>query len=398
MGLKEEAEERTAFITPGLGLYEFILLPFGLCNAPGTFQHLADTIFQGMKLSEVLVYLDDIVVFSPIFKERLVSLEKVFQRLRQTKLTLKTSKCFFGQTKIKLLGHVVGRDGIATDNSKIEAIKNFPEPTSVKKIQSFLGLCNFYRKFIMNFSLFARPLFEVTSKATKFCWGKEQQEAFNLLKEKLTTAPVLAHYNPHKGCELRTDASGEDIGAILLQEKDAEKHPVAFISRSLTKAEKNYGISQLAAVAAVWALTYLRYFTYGQPVNIVTEHHVLSWLKSIRDVTGRLARWAIKLSEYDYTVSYKSGAKQVDVDCFSRNPTMASELVEGDEDPLEVPTYLMEAKDLRKEQEQDPWVSDILTAAYSQTLNKQTGASMWHMSRVLTILLGMTQASTRPLC
>lgn len=350
VGVKEEHKELTAFCTHN-GLYEFNVLPFGLCNAPATFQALADTVFHGLKWKDVLIYLDDIIIFSKTFDEHIIKLRHVFQRLQSANLKLKPSKCSFLAKEVKILGFLVSEKGVKTDPDKIAAIEKFPPPKKIKDVQSFLGTCNFYRKFIKNYSMIAKPLHEATKK-NGFVWGAAQDSAFKDLKTALSTAPVLAHFNPHADCELRTDACSTGIGAILLQEKGDEKHPIAFISRSLTKAEKNYTISELEALAVVWSFGYLRHLIFGRHVRVVTDHHALCWLKTCRDPTGKLARWAIKLSEYNYTVVHKSGIAHKDADCLSRNPVnepTTDDVTESDE----LETYLLSTEDLYLEQRKD---------------------------------------------
>ena len=291
VGIREECKAYTSFVVSGGGSYEFNKLPFGLCNAPATFQMLVDKLFHDMKWKEILCYLDDIVVFSATFEEHLARLRGVFERLRFAGLTLKGSKCFFVQEKVKLLGHVVSSTGLAPDEDKLDAISKFPQPRSVKDIQSFLGLCNYYRKFIRNFSIIARPMYEATRKDLHFEWNETLQGVFDLLKEVLVNAPVLAHFDNQAPTELHVDASRIGIGAVLLQtDEEGKAHPIAYVSRSLTKAEKNYGISELEALGVVWSLGYLRHLIYGRPVRILTDHAAICYLKNVKNPTGRLAR------------------------------------------------------------------------------------------------------------
>ena len=358
--IKEECKPLTAFQAPGHGLWEFNFMSFGLCNAPATFQQLADQVFQDLKWKEVPIYLDDIIIFSETLEGHLEKLRKVFTRMREAGLTLKPSKCEYLKEKINILGFTVTKDGLLPEEAKLVAIKEFPKPKSVKNVQSFIGLCNYYRKCIKNFSVIARPLHEITKNDTGFKWEENQIEAFNHLKEKLITAPVLNHYNPDKDCELRVDASRDGIGAILLQEgEDEQPHPIAYASRSLTKAEKNYTITELEGLAAIWALGYLRHLIYGKPVKIVTDHHALCWLKSLKDPTGRLARWSIKLSEFDYTIVHKSGVAHKDADCLSRNPVLPPGNSENLED---IPTFLLESEDMAKLQKEDETLAELIQA------------------------------------
>ena len=202
-------------------------------------------------------------------------------------------------------------------------------------------MCNYYRKFINKFSRIAQPLYETTKK-DGFVWNEEQETAFESLKAKMTSGPVLQLFNPNVNCELRVDACRNGIGAILLQEgEDKQPHPVAYASRTLTKAEKNYSITELEALTVIWCLGYMRHMIYGRPLKIVTGHHALCWLKTLRDPTGRLARWAIKLSEYEHEIVHKSGVKHRDADCLSRYPV--KEGMEADEDASnEIYTYILD--------------------------------------------------------
>ena len=191
VGIEENSKEYTAFIMPGFGLFEFNKLPFGLCNAPSTFQDLTDRVFRGLKWSSVLVYIDDVIIYSKTFEEHLEKLREVFERLRAANLTLKTKKCTFASTQVKVLGHIVSSDVIRPDPEKLAAIKNFPQPKSIKQLQSFLGLANYYRKFIGNFSKIASPLHKLLKHNSKFKWETDQERAFDSLKTELCGSPVL---------------------------------------------------------------------------------------------------------------------------------------------------------------------------------------------------------------
>lgn len=181
--IAEDSKQYTAFVTQGQGSYEFNVLSFGLCNAPATFQELVDKVLGDLKWKEILSYIDDIIVFSETLEEHLAKLEKVFRRLREANLTLKPSKCHFLQKEVNILGYTVSAEGIKPDVSKIKAVQEFPRPKKVKDIQSFVGLCNFYRKFIQNFAVIARPLHEATKKVPGFIWGEAEEAAFAELKK-----------------------------------------------------------------------------------------------------------------------------------------------------------------------------------------------------------------------
>lgn len=369
VGIKEECKEYTAFTAPGHGLFEFNVLPYGMVNAGSVFQELADRVFEGLIWREALVYLDDIIVYSNTFEEHLARLRRVFERIRKAGLTLKPSKCAYAKSQTKVLGHVISSEGIAPDQSKLIAIKKFPRPHNVKSVQSFLGLCNYYRKFVKDFSKIARPLYDIT-KSSGFQWSDSQEKAFSTLKEKLVSAPVLHRFDPSKDCELRTDACKSGLGAILLQTgEDNQQHPVAYASRSLTKAEQNYTVSELEALGIIWSLQYLRHLVYGRKTRIVSDHHTLCFLQTARNLTGRLARWAVKLSEYDHEIVYRSGKNHKDADCLSRYPVLDA-TPQDEESALDIPTFLMEADELIQHQQADNSIR-LLTIALTNPLDPQ---------------------------
>lgn len=356
--VKEIDKSKTAFVTAE-GHFEFNVLSFGLCSAPATFQYLADTLFAELKWKKVLVYLDDIIVFAENYSEFLENLKEVLLKLREAGLTLKPSKCHFAMSSLKLLGYAVGRDGIRPDKSKVQAVSDFRTPRSVKDVQSFIGLCNYYRKFIKDFSMIARPLHDLTKKGRKFEWSEREEGAFRLLKDLLISAPVLAHYDPSLPIELRVDASGYGLGAILLQERDNVKHPIAYASRSLTKAETNYSTTEKECLAAVWALNYFRAYVWGHKVFIVSDHHALCWLKTIKEPAGRLARWSLKLQDCDYEVRHKSGKAHADADCLSRNPVLTP--TEDDEEQSnEIPLFSLTNEEISDVQRRDPALRDLI--------------------------------------
>lgn len=364
IGVKEDHREKTCFVSPD-GLYEFNVMPFGLTNAPRTFQNMINKIFSGLLFKEILVYLDDVLIFSKTFEEHIHSLRNVFARLRKYGLTLKPSKCRYAKTEITVLGHTVNSYGITPDDTKIEAISNFPVPNTVKKVQSFVGMCSFFRKYIENFARIAKPLYEITKPSASFTWGIDQQEAFETLKNKLLSAPVLRHFDPELETELRIDASREGLGAVLLQNFKGETHPIAYISRGLTKAEKNYGVTELEALTAIWALIQLRPYVFGKHIKIVTDHHALCWIQKIKDITGRLARWSIKLQDFDYTVVHKNGAAHKDADCLSRNP--CRQATEFDEVQADfVPTFTVVSENIAELQRKDPLLEKIFLALENQ--------------------------------
>lgn len=252
------------------------------------------------------MYLDDIIIFSKDVVSHIETLKEVFDCLRNANLTLKPSKCEFLKTEIELLGFKISQAGIHTNERLVNAVRRFNVPKNIKSLQRFLGLANFYRRFLLGFSKIAQPLYELLKVDTPFNWDEACQNAFDMLKDKLTSAEVLAFFDPNAKTSLHVDASRKGLGAILLQEQpNGEVRPVFYISRSLNKAEKNYDILNLEATCIIWALKTLRQFVYGRKLIIITDHLSLCYLRTLKNPTGRLARYLLILSEFDADIIQK---------------------------------------------------------------------------------------------
>jgi len=331
--VKEEHKQKTAFITPE-GLYEFNVMPFGLCNAPATFERLMDNVLRGLKWKTCLCYLDDVIIYSPDFKTHLIRLEAVLKCFDKAGLKLNNEKCKFGFEKLPLFGYIVDKNGIKPDPEKTLAIKNYPKPLNIKQVRSFLGLCSYYRKFIKGFSNIAHPLNDLTKKEEAFEWKQQQEDAFRNLKDVLSNPPVLRHYNPQSKTLLHTDASNIGLGAVLVQNDDGTERVISYASRTLLPAEKNYTTTEKECLAVLWAITKFRPYLYGRPFSVMTDHHALCWLTGLKDPSGRLARWALRLQEYEVTICYKSGKEHADSDALSRGPLALTEKNEDDDDVM----------------------------------------------------------------
>ena len=292
--------EKTSFTTCH-GLSEFQVMPFGLCNAPGTFQRLMEFVLAGLQWQTCLVYLDDVIVYGRDFDEHLKRLREVFERLRQAGLKLKPSKCFLLRPQVPHLGHVISAEGVSTDPEKVKAVQQWPVPSKVTDVRSFLGLASYYRRFIQNFPEIAAPLHRLTAKTTeKFKWSHDCDLAFRALKEKLVSAPVLAFPCFEQKFVLDCDASDYGLGAVISQRQDETEKVIAYASRVLEDRERRYSTTKKEMLAMVYAIKHFRHYLYGRPFKVRTDHNALKWLQSFKEPEGQVARWLETLAQYDY--------------------------------------------------------------------------------------------------
>lgn len=315
--MDEASQSKTAFNVPG-GHFEYTRMPFGLSTAPATFQRLMDSVLMGLKGENCLVYLDDIILYSADLGTHLQALDQVLSRLKSVNLSVQLSKCHFVVDEVDYLGHKVSKRGVEPDSSKVMAVRDYPVPKCVREVRSFLGVAGYYRRFIENFAKLGKPLFDLTKQNTTFNWTPACQTAFDTLKEKLLTAPVLVFPNFQKPFILATDASNQAIGAVLSQEIDGEEHPVAYASRTLFPAEKNYSTTEQEMLALVWSTKYFRCYLLGRPFKVITDHSALRWMLSLKEPSSRLMRWSLRLAEFDYVVEHKPGKKHTNADGLSR--------------------------------------------------------------------------------
>ena len=306
-------------------------MPFGLCNAPATFQRLMQVVLAGLEWDCCFVYIDDILVASKSFEEHLYHLQLVFDRLRKADLRLKPTKCLFLCEEVPYLGYVISKHGIRPDPSKTDKVRQFPTPTDPTKVRQFLGLASYYRRFVPGFAKVAAPLHYLTKKDVPFAWTEECEFAFSQLKQFLIEAPILCYprFGPDESFLLETDASSIGLGAVLSQKQsDGEYHPIAYASRSLQPSEKNYGISELETLALVWAVKYFRTYILGHPCTVLTDHAACLSLLNTPKPSAKLARWAMAIQEMNLTLKHRSGRSNASADALSRNPVSESESVE----------------------------------------------------------------------
>ena len=324
VGMEPTSQEKTAFTTHE-GLYEFTVMPFGLCNAPATFQRLMEGVLVGLARKKCLIYLDDVLVVGSTFSEHLDNLRDVFLRLSAVGLKLKPSKCRLARQEVIYLGYVVSASGIAADPGKVQAVVEFPTPHDVRTLRAFLGLTSYYRRFISRYSAMANPLYGLTHKDTAFDWTPKCEDAFNQLKAALTEAPVLAFPQFGRPFLLETDASGVGLGAVLSQvQDDSTNRPIAYASRTLQPHERNYGISELEALGVVWGIKHFRHYIYGHQCTVYTDHEALRSLLNTPHPSGKLARWGMALQELDLKIQYHPGKTNTRADALSRNPIALS--------------------------------------------------------------------------
>lgn len=309
--------EKSAFVTKH-GLFEFNVLPFGLCNAPSTFQRLMELVLADLQWMTCLVYLDDIIVFGRTFEEHVARLGQVLGRLKSTNLKVKPAKCTLFAKKVNYLGHVISEERVGTDPAKSETVKAWPTPTTVGEVRSFVGLASYYRRFIEGFGSIAQPLHKLTEKNRQFKWDGACQEAFDALKCKLTTAPILAYPDPTKPFILDTDASDQGIGAVLSQLHGDQERVVAYASRSLSRSERNYATTRKELLAVVAFTHHFRHFLLGQEFLLRTDHSSLQWLHNFKEPEGQVARWLEQLSSFQYYIQHRPGKQHNNADALSR--------------------------------------------------------------------------------
>ena len=335
VAVEEEDKAKTAFTTP-FGLFEYNRMPFGLCGAPATFQRLMQSCLHDQIHQLLLVYIDDVIVFSKTFEEHLERLEKVLSRLHQHGLKIKPEKCKFLQPQVSYLGYVVSADGVTTDPDKISAVQNWKVPSSVKELRSFLRFASFYRRFVKDFSKIASPLHDLQNRCLHELklakrlqvpfpkrWTTEHQQSFDKLKSLLVTAPVLGYADFSQPFIVETDASHQGLGAVLSQEIKGRKRVISYASRRLRPSERNmenYSSMKLEMLALKWAVTEkFRSYLLGSVFTVYTDNNPLKYLRTAK-LGAMEQRWASQLASFNFTIVYKSGKSNTNADALSRLP------------------------------------------------------------------------------
>ena len=409
--MDEESIEKTAFTT-GTDLWEFESMPFGLCNAPATFQRVMNYIT--MDAAHAMAYIDDLLIFSDTFEDHLKHIEDILIRLIENGLKIKPTKCEWAKDSVTFLGHIISAQGITTEPKNTEKIAKFPVPKSVKDVQKFLGLTGYYRRFVKNYAKIALPLYRLLGKVNitttkkfrltqdeinvrkkklreqrneKFIeqamkaleenallakdltedeqksrgiivindiiWSDEEQKAFEELRDNLMKAPIVIFPDFKRDFILLTDASTNAIGAVLGQlGEDGKEHAIAYFSKTLNKAQRNYSVTEKEGLAIVEAVKQFRHYLTGHRTILCTDHKPLQFMMNTKDTTGRLIRWAVRLQDLDIVVKYKQGKANANADTMSRIPTEDSGIyeitIEKIKDMLEAQREDRETQDIKK--------------------------------------------------
>lgn len=315
-------EWKTAFRTK-YGHYEYTVMPFGLTNAPASFQRFINEALGEYLDDFVIAYLDDILIFSKTIEEHTRHVRSVLRKLRIAKVQLKLKKCEFHVQETEFLGHWITQEGVQTEKTKVQAIRDWPQPKNLKELQQFTGLVNYYRRFVDRYADTMMPLFKLLKKSGDFSWGKEQQEAFEKIKDRLTTSPILVQHDPQKVTTIETDASDYAIGMRMTQPgEDGKPRPIAFHSRKLIPAELNYDIHDKELLAIVVAFKVWRVYLEGaqQTIIVKTDHKNLTYFTTTKELTRRQARWSEVLSQYDFKIVHCKGTENSQADALSRRP------------------------------------------------------------------------------
>ncbi len=316
--IKESDEWKTAFSTT-TGHYEYRVMPFGLVNSPSVVQSFINDVFRDILDHYVIVYIDDILIYSETLQEHIQHVRSILQRLINYQLYAKLEKCEFHTTSVTFLGYIISQEGVAMDESKVHAVLNWPLPSNIKELQRFLEFANFYHRFIRGFSSIAAPLTNMTKKGLRHLqWTAEAHKAFDQLKHQFTTAPILHHPDPNSPFVVEVDASNIRIGAILSQRQGdpAKLYPCAYYSRKLTPTEQNYYVGDRELLAIKSALEEWRHWLEGarHPFTVLTDHRNLEYLKTARRLNPRQARWSLFFSRFVFTVTYRPGTKNIKAD------------------------------------------------------------------------------------
>lgn len=316
--LEDDAKLKTAFSISGKGFFAYSRMPFGLCNSGATLCRLVDRVLGCDLEPHVFVYLDDVIIATNTLEHHFELLSTVADRLTSAGLTISAEKSRFCMKRLKYLGHIIGEGNIAPDSSGISAIVEYPQPTCAKDIRRLLGMAGWYRRFIPNFATLSAPLSDLLKKGSKFAWTDAARKAFDDIKEVLISAPVLASPNYELPFTIQTDASDSGIGGVLVQGVGESERAVAYFSQKLSAAQRKYQTTERECLAVIVGIEKFRAYVEGAHFTVVTDHASLQWLQNLKDPSGRLGRWALRLQPYNFTLTHRAGRLMVVADALSR--------------------------------------------------------------------------------
>lgn len=363
VGVDPKDKDKTAIITP-FGCHRYSRMPFGCSGAPSTCARLLDVVLKDVPPSSCVHYFDDVVVHGTGFDDVLTKLDCVLTRLQDAGLTLNPEKCELFRSSVTFLGHVVSSEGVSTDPEKVSKIIEWPQPCNAKDLGSFLGLASYFRKYIPHFAEMAAPLFRLTQKDVPFGWSSEAQSAFDELKAALTDAPVLAFPQFGDGAgrfTLDCDASDEGVGAVLFQEQGGVDRVIAYGSRRLSKAQKNYSTTRKELLSCVLFTQHFRHYLLGRKFRLRSDHASLQWLLNFKHPTGVIARWFEILAEFDFDILFRPGAENVVADALSRRPADRADVSTQTDEPTvrAVSALSWSSSYFREQQDQDKVISEV---------------------------------------
>jgi hypothetical protein len=371
--IRVHADDRhkTAFTTR-YGHFEFTVMPFGLTNAPATFSTLMQTLFHPYLDRFIIVFLDDILIYSKTEEEHLLHVEKALELLAKEKLYAKRSKCEFAQTEVSFLGHKISAAGVSVEQDKVAAVRDWPECKSVEEVRSFLGLAGFYRRFVPNFSHKAYALTELTAtKKVKWEWGERQKRAMQEIKKAVSEAPVLISPDSALPFVISTDASGYAVGAVLQQDQGKGLQPIAYMSKKYLPAERNYPVGEQEQLAIITALKEWRHHVHGNKCTILTDNRALVFLQTQKELSGRQVRWSEVMAQFDLTIEYKPGKENRVADALSRRADLRPEEAVQAEQKAQERERLMQVWQVKQPETQQKLSAASAVAAIAVTGVKQ---------------------------
>jgi hypothetical protein len=353
---------------------EWKVMPFGLCNAPSSWQRLMDLLMAGLNWHGVLIYLDDVLVFGKDFEEHYSRLREVLSRLRRANIKLSPKKCHILQKEVIYLGHVISNGEVKPDPEKTKLIDAYPVPKTISDVRSFVSLASYYRRFVKNFAHVSKPLTQMLEKGKEFHWDLDCQHAFDTIKGKLSSETRLQLPDFSKPFRLACDASGVAIGAVLSQlDEDGKEKPIAFASKVLSKTERKWTETERELFALDHFVIHFKQYLYGQPFELISDHKPLVWLRTMKNPSPKLARWLMQLEAFNFTVNYKEGAKNANADVMSRLPEHEEVPETNTLEIIDMESGISR-EEIRKAQEDNPLVERVMSLLDNNGIWPQTTA------------------------